>query len=111
MKRPLDVVCKMADQKIEKKDTNKRKISSIKLAFIISVIYVGLGTWYAYYETINAITDGFLFFFFLPVSIFPTIILFNSRNPWILIIIIQLLTAIFATFIFWGFVIAFRKDK
>jgi hypothetical protein len=97
------------------KSTTKHKISNKRLSFIISLVYVGIGTIYGItywteYNSTNAFSD-FLFYFFMPTSFLLEVILFAERNPFLL----GLLTQTITFFIFWGlfhFVLSlFRIDK
>lgn len=77
-------------------------ISNKRLSFIISIIYVGLGTLYGlaywtYLNPSNAFSD-FLFYFFMPASFLLEVILFTERDPFFLV----LFTQIFTFFIFWA---------
>ena len=84
--------------------TKKKTISNKRLSFIISFVYVGLGSVYGLiywtkFNSTNAFSD-FLFYFFMPASFPLEIILFSERNPFLL----GLLTQVITFFIFWGLV-------
>ena len=82
----------------------KNKISNKRLSFIISFIYVGIGTVYGLiywteFNSTNAFSD-FLFYFFIPASFPLEVILFSERNPFLLGLLTQAITFL----IFWGLV-------
>ena len=98
-----------------KNSCTKKRISNKRLSFIVSIVYVGIGTIYGltYWTEFNMTNafSNFLFYFFMPTSFLLEIILFSERDSFLL----GLLTQVITFLIFWGFVYSvlsiFRIDK
>jgi hypothetical protein len=76
------------------------KMSNKKLALYIAAVYVILATIYIYWAMSNLIIDGVLHYIFLPVTLFPSLILFTEREPSLMILICQTITC----FLIWPLV-------
>ena len=84
-------------------------MSNRKLSFIIAFIYVIFGTFYSYYAMNNVISDGIIYYIFFPVSIIPQIILFTEREPFLYILICQIITLVITTLLIWSLMSVIRK--
>jgi hypothetical protein len=82
-----------------------------KLAFLISATYVGLATIYAFYAMENLTSDGFLFYFFLPANFFAQLIIFTERNPFLWLLVSQLITLGITFLLVLTVVYSIRKNK
>ena len=81
-----------------------------KLAFNISLVYVILATIYCYCEATNLISEGILHNIFFPAIVFPSLILFAESNPWLMILICQIITLLIIWLIIWFCLNFCRKD-
>ena len=83
--------------------SNDKKNTNRKISLIITSIYVGLGTIYSLVYWTNSAVElesfgQFIFYFFLPVSFLSIAFIFTLREPFIAILIGQLISF----FIVWG---------
>jgi hypothetical protein len=85
--------------------TNKR------LAFLISATYVGLATIFAFYSMENLISEGVLFYFFLPANFFAQLIIFTERNPFAWLLISQLVTLGITFLLVYAVISSIKKSK
>ena len=81
-----------------------------KLAFNLSLVYVILATTYCYFEATNLKGEGILHNIFFPAIVFPSLILLVESNPWLMILICQIITLFNIWLIIWFCLNFFRKD-
>lgn len=85
-----------------------RLISNRRLALGVSVAYVGAATVYIL-SSFGTVTEGFLYNFFAPATLFPGLILFMEPDPWPSLMICQIITTAVAWAILWGLLSLVRK--
>jgi hypothetical protein len=85
-----------------------RKLSNKKLAFIVALIYVIVATIYSVWAMNNLVSDGILYHFFYPATIFPSLIVFTEREPLFRVLICQVITLLFIWLLFCFLTYLFR---
>lgn len=95
-----------------------KNISNKKLSFLIALLYVGLGTIYSYSYwhpdssiVTNETLGNILYYFFLPVSFFPILIIFTEREPFLYILISQTIALLLLWPCFYLLTNLFRKES
>ena len=84
--------------------------SNGKLALLIAGAYVILATIYSYWAVGNSVSDGALFYFFLPASTLPSLIFFSERHPALLILVCQTATTAVLWFLLRALLVV-RNDR
>lgn len=70
------------------------KLSNKKLSFLITFIYVLLGTIHLYNKTSIALVDIVLYFIFILAEVFPFLILYSEKDPNIMVLKCQIITVL-----------------
>lgn len=90
-------------------------MSNKKLALIISGIYVGLGTIYSclYWTGYGILIppNTILYYFIAPVSFFPILVMFSEPEPFLYVLLSQLVAFVITWFISFVILSMFSKMK
>lgn len=70
------------------------KLSNKKLSFLITFVYVLLGTIHLYNKTSIAIIDILLYLIFILAEVFPFLILYSEKDPNLMVFKCQIITVL-----------------
>lgn len=89
----------------------KEKSSNKKIAFYVALFYVISATIYIYWTMNNLETEGIFFYFFFPVTIFPSLILLTEKGPLLMMFVCQTIAFLIIWPILFLVIQLFRDDN
>lgn len=86
-------------------------ISNRRLSFIIAFAYVMAGTYFILDPANEMQDEGIIYYFFFPVTLIPQLIRLTEKDPFVLLLICQLITTGVLTFTLYGIITVLSRNK